>query len=127
MVATTSTSRQLLCLAFHYEMLFPKYQFVFETKIDKDFNATSFTYDGINYECSNEDMNTALKGVLNFFYHFTPNDNSTIIISGQTYKEYEEAYRSNIEPYRGTATAKHLALLMHTHCGLVLFTTPSGH
>ena len=43
-VATTSTSCQLLCLAFHYEMFFPKYQFAFEIKIDEDFNATSFTY-----------------------------------------------------------------------------------
>ena len=98
-VATTSTSQQLLCLAFHYDMLFPKYQWVFETKVVQDFGATSFTYNGVNYKCSNEDMNTALKGALSFFNRFLPSDNSTIIISGQTYEEYDEAYRSNLEPY----------------------------
>ena len=98
-VATTSTSQQLMCLAFHYDMIFPKYQWVFETKVDQDFDATSFTYNGVNYECSDEDMNTALKGALNFFNRFSPNDNSTIIISGQTFEEYDKAYRSNLEPY----------------------------
>lgn len=98
-VATTSTSRKLICLAFHYDMLFPRYQWVFETKVDQDFDATSFTYNGVNYKCSNEDMDTALNGALSFFNRFSPNDNSTIIISGQTYEEYDKAYRSNLEPY----------------------------
>lgn len=36
-VATPLLSRQLLCLAFHNNMLFPRYQWVFETKTDEDF------------------------------------------------------------------------------------------
>jgi hypothetical protein len=75
-------------------MLFPRYQWIFETKTDEDFNAIAFKYDGINYECSTEDIYTALKGALNFFNRFAPRDNSSVLISGQTVGEYQEAYRS---------------------------------
>ena len=98
-VATPLLSRQLLCLAFHNNMLFPRYQWVFETKTDEDFYETNFKYDGINYECSNEDIYMVLKGALNFFNRFAPEDNSSYLISGQTIGEYEEAYRSYLKWY----------------------------
>ena len=98
-VATPLLSRRLLCLAFHYKMFFPHYQWVFETKIDEDFYETRFTYSGINYKCSDEDIHTALKGALNIFNRVAINDNSSVTISGQTVEGYKESYKSYIKSY----------------------------
>ena len=98
-VASISLSRDLLCLGFHYNMLFPSYQWVFETKTEVDFHETSVTYDDRNYYCSDEDIYKALSGGLNFHYRFAPKDNLSLTISGHTIEEYKEAYRSYIKPY----------------------------
>ena len=99
LVSSPELSRRLLCLAFHHDMIYPNYQWIFETHLDSDFYGTTFSYDDEMYRCSAEEIFIALRGSLNFFYSLTPNTNATVTFSGLTYPQYLEEYNVHIQKY----------------------------
>ena len=61
-----------LSLAFHEGMIFPSYQWVFKERFENDFVETSFTYEGIHYVCSEDEINTSICGNINFVWSLSP-------------------------------------------------------
>ena len=93
-------SRRLLCLAYHQNMTFPNYQWIFRIHIDQDYFGITFQYDGEKYHCTNEEIRIALTGNLNIFESLTPIADTTVTYPGLTYPQYLENYHIQIEKYR---------------------------
>ena len=59
-IASAKLTLRTLCLAFHEQMIFPVYQWVFRERFDYEFKETSFSYKGIHNFCSEEDISTSI-------------------------------------------------------------------
>ena len=91
----TSTAKKILCLAFHLNMLYPNYQWVFSqrnTKSELEMPLTPFHYRGIQYNCSQEMLATALNGAVLNLYKLDQDDDTLLSPSNITYKEYRYLY-----------------------------------
>ena len=92
--------RRTLCLAYHKQLVFPNYQWMFMEAIDSMFTEIAFNYDGRFFECSQSDVGVGLNGSINFFLNsLVENNGVTITQSGLTPKEYREGYEEQIEKY----------------------------
>ena len=100
-LASSSTVLRLLCLAYHEGMMFPKYQWIFESKIDLDFHETSFAYNGSEYNCSESDISSSLYGSIYFFLDVLSDEDqsNTVTDAGVTYEEYDRAYSMQADKY----------------------------
>ena len=78
-----------LCLAFHEGMIYPNYQWVFKERFENDFVETSFTYEGIHYVCSEDEINTSIHGSINFMWDLGTGDDDLLSV------EHEDRYRSS--------------------------------
>ena len=59
-IASAKLTLRTLCLAFHEQMIFPVYQWVFRERFDYEFKEISFSYKGIHNFCSEEDISTSI-------------------------------------------------------------------
>ena len=92
-------SRQIICLSYHREMNYSNYQWIFFSQILQDLREPpeEFVYEGMRYNCSEEEMTIALNMSLFMIYRLTPND-SSLLLSNTTYLEYLQLY----EDYRAS-------------------------
>lgn len=93
-------ARKLLCLAYHADMVYPNYQYIFNVLLDQDFFGTNFYYAGKHYNCSTKEIHSALKGSMSFFEAFTPETDTVETFSGLTYPQFFEGYKTQIEKYK---------------------------
>ena len=63
--ASTPRAKQLMCLAYMKNMVYPNYQWLFHDRSLSGFlEKVKVTNDGVNYTCSTEDMIEATKGII---------------------------------------------------------------
>ena len=92
----------VLCLAYHENLLFPSYQFVFIEAIDSNFeDSISLTFNGRMFYCSKSDINKIVNGSINFFLNAVSMDNviQSPTEAGVTTKEYYDGYEQQIKVY----------------------------
>ncbi len=98
-------TRQIVCLAYENRMIYENYQWVIIDQLREELiQPIEFVYDRETYNCSMENMLTALNKALLMSYKLTPS-NDSVIVSNTTHEEYlmyytqyREAY--NTEPLR---------------------------
>ena len=91
--AASSTARNMICLAYHYEIMYPTYQWVFPDRtISQLHQSVAFVYGGTHFNCSKEDMAKALHGILLIDYAIVPEDSHVISPTGQSYGEFASSF-----------------------------------
>ena len=68
---------RLLCLAYRFDLVYPKYQWIFQHRNHSDFDAVDFMYNGMQYNCTEEDMNIATNGIIVNTYNLVRQDVDT--------------------------------------------------
>lgn len=85
-------TQRILCLAHNRRMLYPNYQFaVMSHPLEDVLDQVSFTYAGTSYNCSEEDMLSAVEKMVFLTYSLLPEEEATLI-SNTTYPQYLSDY-----------------------------------
>ena len=90
-----NAASELLCYAFHRDMIFPNYQWIFHDRTVSQLvkNITKFKVDGIYVECTLDQMRAATKGIiLNQFKLEQRNADIVLPLFQKTYNDYNESY-----------------------------------
>lgn len=91
-------SRKLMCLAYHKQMLYPNYQFIFIERRLKHFLANvSFNFDGTKFECSVKEMQQAVLGIILNLIQLTRQDKNTILVNQMDYTQFHAEYVEALE------------------------------
>lgn len=101
------TAGKLMCLAFHLEMIYPTFQWIFHDRRLSHFikNITVTTQSGITYNCSKDDMIKAADGIILNNYIFKPrNPDQKSLPVNVSYNEYYEQLDSAINESNETVT-----------------------
>ena len=101
-LASAEQTLYTLCQAYHNGMIFPKYQWIFKERFAYEFRAISFVYDGdgMQYDCTDENINYSIFGSINFAWSPVSADNDRINTDvGLTSAEYEHLYDQQIVKY----------------------------
>ena len=92
--ASSGFARKLLCLAYHKQMLYPAYQFIFSNRKPKNFlKNVTISLDGNAYKCSPDVMARTVIGMIFNDFRLTRrdrNDNNTD--ARISYDEFSEIY-----------------------------------
>ena len=103
LLSSVEATLRTLCLAFHEEMIFPKYQWVFKERFESDFTEKKFRYEGKHYFCSEEDIKKSIHGSVNFVWSLGSVGRIGSIDKQLTLLEhvsmYEEGYKSQRNLY----------------------------
>ena len=102
LLASAEQTLYTLCQAYHNGMIFPKYQWVFKERFHYEFRAISFDYDGdgMQYDCTDENINDSVFGSINFVWRLVSADNDRVNTDvGLTSAEYEHLYDQQIVKY----------------------------
>jgi hypothetical protein len=96
-----SASRKLMCFAYHKDMIYPTYQYIFvERRVGHFVQNLSFTLDGARFECSESQMKQAIVGIiLNLILLVRP-DKNTILVNNMTYSNFSVSYSEAFEEYK---------------------------
>ena len=106
-LASHDLASRILCLInrVYPELKFPVYQFVFLEILVSYLNPVEITYKNRHYTCSLFEIKQAMEGYLLTHTNLTSVDNSTVLVSGITYKEYLEQYREKVDKSAENASA----------------------
>ena len=97
-------SRKIACLAYNRSDVYTTYQWVFVLhELEELLKQTTFSYDGIDYSCSQSNMATALEGSILITYSLTPAD-GVIPVSNTSHEDYLEKYGQYREIYNKAAS-----------------------
>ena len=118
--ATASFSRRLLCLAHQLDVLYPRYQWIFHNVPSSAFVATNFMYNGVHYNCTDEQMSNATNGTILNLYNLERQDqetNDTVArVSFTQYRnEYECVLREHIEELFNRSIVSNVTEAIETH------------
>ena len=97
-IASPNLYCMLFCLAYHRQMIYPDYQWIFEYS-NEQYSETLFNYNGVKYHCSTEQIHRALEGGLYFFERFTPLDQEKVIFSGFNFTQFLNHYYAQADTY----------------------------
>ena len=98
-IATPDLHCRLFCLAYHQQMIYPDYQWIFESYPNEPFFETTFDYNGMKYHCSPEQIHKAIEESLWFFERFTPRDQEKVKFSGVSFTEFVDLYDAQADTY----------------------------
>ena len=100
--AGRNLARKLMCLAYHFDFIYPKYQWVFHDRPHSDFIHVnvSMVYNSKQYTCNETEMKRALSGAILNIYRLTRTDHTTNETAAQrSYNEYEFEYNQTRNMY----------------------------
>ena len=91
------TSRMLACLAFHHNITYPTYQWIFSVIYTN--GEITVPYRGKNYTCNSDQLK--LEGSINTKYRLIPDPDNIEVpaVSGLNYYEYLDVYTAYTEWY----------------------------
>ena len=99
-ISSAELTLRTLCLAFHEQMIFPTYQWVFRERFDYEFHETTFSYEGGHNFCSDKDISTSIFESVNLVWSLSFDS-----IINQTAEdslplmEYEDGYKQQRSRY----------------------------
>ena len=99
-IASSSSTRSLICLAYYNKIQFPTYQFVImELSLESLLQEHKFVYNGVEYDCSAETMQKALTGSVLTSYNFTSTAPEIVTVSGLTFAQLQSDYEQKFKEY----------------------------
>lgn len=101
--AGRNAAQKLMCHAYHENMTYPDYQWVFHDRTSDDLltDVEPFWVNGKNISCSKTEMVAATNRViLNVFNVTQKNRTMTLPLFQKTYEEYNEEYHEEFERYK---------------------------
>ena len=101
-LSSADLMRRVLCLInkVYPQLRFPAYQFVFTPALIYHLHyPMNFTLNNHHYVCSVKETTQAMEGFLFSHTKLDLVDNSTVLVSGTTYKEYFEKYQEKANRY----------------------------
>ena len=95
-------AQQILCLAYHKNMSYPDYQFVFINRRPNNFlKEVKIKQDGeVTFVCNRSQMELALSAATLFEFRVTRQDKDTPTVSGCTYNQSECQYNEVVENHK---------------------------
>ena len=117
--AGTQLVKEVMCLAYHSDppLLYPVYQWIFHDRTSEQLTQSiNFTYKGVKYNCSDEQMMEALEGAIlsNYSLHRDESDTTTLIDLSpanfsESYKTYLENHTRELPPLMYSQNGKSYA------------------
>lgn len=104
-------ARKLMCLAFHREIYYPRYQWIWIGRTHSEFEKSiDFTYSSTKYSCHYETLQPAINESLFMNYQLRRENNDTTRSKANiTYNQYWDLYNDRIRDYNsGQASYKAL-------------------
>ena len=98
-IATPDLHCRLFCLAYHQQMIYPDYQWIFESYLNEPFFETTFDYNGMKYHCSPEQIHKAIEGSLYLDERWTSLDPEMVTFSGVSFTEFVDLYYAQADTY----------------------------
>ena len=106
--------RKLMCLAYHKDMLYPLYQYIFSDRYIENFlENVTFSLNGIKYKCSVKQMRQATEGIILNRLKLKRDDTQTILVNNMTYEQFEEKYNETLGDYKHTLNLSKLVTTNH--------------
>ena len=94
----TKFAQEVACLAYSFDMFYPRFQWIFVSREFSEFNRTiKFQYDQFSYDCTAEMQYKAVTKSLFLNYKLTPQEKTTRSDSGYTYEEFRDMYQAKID------------------------------
>lgn len=90
---------KILCLALHYGMVHPVYQFIVVSRVAQEIKPEEFMYENRMIRCSETDMQKIINNLLIIHYQLKPLDLYRETSSGLSYTEFYNMYNTEIEKY----------------------------
>ena len=98
--AGAQTCRRLLCLAYHMNVLFPTYQWIFHDRSESQLiQNETFTYNEMEFSCNQTIMKLASHGAILNTQRITREDDE-VTISGLNLTQYKEEYEQKRIEYQ---------------------------
>ena len=99
-LGTPGITLRTVCLAFHKQMLFPNYQWIFVERTYSDFHNISFAFNDFVFKCSDSDIMFAINGSIDLLFDAAgEGDVQSVTDFGVTFQQYKQGYRMHIEEY----------------------------
>lgn len=96
-----SMSKKLMCFAYHRNMIYPTYQFIFvERRLSHFIGDISFILDGTKFKCSEGQMQRARVGIILNLIQLTRPDRNATLVNNMTYESFNESYTKALEAYK---------------------------
>lgn len=104
------TVQRIMCIAYNMRMIYPFYQWILlEKSLDElVVELEPFEAHGINYNCSKEQMVTALNGSIITEYGLNRTNGTIITPLNTSYKEYRELYNEELFCHLNESTVQKL-------------------
>ena len=92
---SANLARRMLCLAYHMNLTYPTYQWIFSDRRIADFmENVTVSVSGSNYCCSQEIMQNATEGIiLNLFQLERDNQSASDTVAEMSYTDFLQQYR----------------------------------
>ncbi len=87
---------RVLCLAYHYGLRYPVYQFIVVSRAAQEIRGTTFTYNKNMYTCSDRDMLEMITDLIIIHYQLRPLDQERPTSSGLSYNRFIQLYHDRI-------------------------------
>ena len=98
--ASTDFASIVLCLASKLGLLYPEYQLIFSNRRYSDFMTdVTFHLEGTVYNCSREEMERAIIGMVFNNFRLTRQDRDCITDVGMSYNQYIQKYNETLDIY----------------------------
>ena len=95
MFASTTDSKKSLCMAFHFDFLYPDYQWILlENVVDGVLKDVEVTYNGKKYTCTADDMKKAAQQAIIIRLGIVPRDKTVLGHADLSYNEFYNLYES---------------------------------
>ena len=98
-VASPLIIAHVLCLAYHEDMVFPSYQWVFQEVLNQDLSMVPFEYQGQQYNCSEYEFNRSANGSINLFSNAIQDDTVIDVGTSVDNNMYRHEYESETVEY----------------------------
>ena len=102
-IAGAPLAYKIMCLAYHSQppMLYPVYQWIFlEKSLHHFLSQSSFSYKGVDYKCSKEQMKKVMQHNILINYRLHREDTASKTEVGLTYNEYLEQYSEYLKVHK---------------------------
>ena len=102
-IAGVPLAYKIMCLAYHSQppMLYPVYQWIFlEKSVHHFLSQSSFSYKGVDYNCSKEQMQRVMQNNILINYRLHREDTASKTEVGLTYNEYLKQYSEYLKVHK---------------------------
>ena len=98
-IASATPARSLVCFAYHNDVIFPFYQFIFPDKRLSDFLRPEPVIALGKFNCSMDQMKKAINGSILMDYNFNSSAPEDATVSGRTVAQVQAEYSQKVVEY----------------------------